>query len=428
VSLYNRIKSKKETIPEQKDQQELEIETLMKDIRAKLLMEAQTKNVEGKNKQSLAKDVQELLENYLRKSERFLPKEEKEHLIKQIVQDITGLGPLQPLLDDESISEIMINGPKQVFIEQNGKLTLSNTKFINDGHVMNVIDKILAPLGRRIDESSPKVDARLQDGSRINAIIPPLALNGPTVTIRKFKKDKLTANHLVEFKSLSRDMATFLHTAVRGRMNVLVAGGTGSGKTTLLNILSSFIPKDERIVTIEDAAELTLNQPHVVSLETRPPNIEGKGEISIRDLVINSLRMRPDRIIVGEVRGGEALDMLQAMNTGHDGSLSTIHANTPRDVISRLETLILMSGYELPMKAIRQQISSAVDLIVLQKRFSDGSRKITHVTLVEGMENETITLQDLFVFQEIAGYDNKRVNGKFVKVGVPPKLNGHGWE
>jgi pilus assembly protein CpaF len=427
MSLYDRIKSKKEN-PEQKDKQEVEIVSLMTEIRKDLLLEAQTQNVDDETKGSLVKDVQALLEGHLRKKEKFLPKEEKEALIKQIIQDISGLGPLQPLLDDESISEIMINGPKKVFVEKDGKITLSNTKFINDAHVMNVIDKIIAPLGRRLDESSPKVDARLQDGSRINAIIPPLALNGPTVTIRKFKKDKLTVNHLIQYKSLSRDMATFLDTAVRGRMNVLVAGGTGSGKTTLLNILSSFIPTDERIVTIEDAAELTLNQPHVVSLETRPPNIEGKGEISIRDLVINSLRMRPDRIIVGEVRGGEALDMLQAMNTGHDGSLSTIHANTPRDVISRLETLILMSGYELPMKAIRQQIASAVDLIVLQKRFSDGSRKITHVTLVEGMENETITLQDLFVFEEVTTYNNNKVNGRFVKVGVPPKLNGHGWE
>ncbi|OZM57020.1 type II secretion system protein E [Lottiidibacillus patelloidae] len=427
LSLYDRIKSKKDN-PEQNDQRELEIVNLIQSIRADLLFEAQTQNIDGQTKENLEKNVKQLLENYLRKSERFLPKEEKQGLIEQIVQDISGLGPLQPLLDNEDISEIMINGPKQVFIEKKGKLTLSSTKFINDSHVMNVIDKIIAPLGRRLDESSPKVDARLPDGSRINAIIPPLALNGPTVTIRKFQKDRLTINHLIQYKSLNREMANFLHTAVRGRMNVLVAGGTGSGKTTLLNILSSFIPKDERIVTIEDAAELTLNQPHVVSLETRPPNIEGKGEITIRDLVINSLRMRPDRIIVGEVRGGEALDMLQAMNTGHDGSLSTIHANTPRDVISRLETLILMSGYDLPMKAIRQQIASAVDLIVLQKRFSDGSRKITHVTLVEGMENETITLQDLFVFEEVTTYKNSKVSGRYVKVGAPPKINGHGWE
>ena len=421
MSLYDKIKAKKgihnDTLADS------ELPELLKKIRGDLLVQSAQRR--DSSRQIGSADVQVLLDSYLMKSEKFIPLEEKEEIIKQIISDINGFGPIQPLLEDETVSEIMINGPKQIFIERNGKIEISNQVFLNDAHVMNVIEKILAPIGRRIDESSPMVDARLPDGSRFNAIIPPLSLVGPVVTIRKFKKGKMTVNQLIQYKSLTKEMATFLEKAVKNRMNILVAGGTGSGKTTLLNILSSFIPEDERIVTIEDAAELKLHQPHVISLETRPPNIEGKGEVTIRDLVKNSLRMRPDRIIVGEVRGGEALDMLQAMNTGHDGSLSTIHANSPRDVLSRLETLILMSGYDLPLKAVRQQIASAVDLIVLQKRFKDGSRKITHISLIDGMENDIITLQDVFVFEEMPAIKSDKVVGRFVEV-VSGYFDGRG--
>jgi len=415
LSLYKKLKQNKQQAGETGAQQETIL--LMQRIRSKLLMRSQRSVADETEHPTLRREVSEYLETLLGEEQRFLPKEEKEKLITQVVQDITGLGPIQPLLDDESVSEIMVNGPGQVYVERFGKLELSMHHFLNDQQVLHVIERIIAPLGRRIDESQPMVDARLPDGSRIHAIIPPLALNGPTLTIRKFRKDKLGVQELIQYGALSKEMALFLEQAVIHRMNILVAGGTGSGKTTLLNILSGFIPETERIVTIEDAAELRLRQPHVVSLETRPPNIEGRGEVTIRDLLRNSLRMRPDRIIIGEVRGGEALDMLQAMNTGHDGSLSTVHANTPRDVISRLETLMLMSGYDLPLKAIREQIASAIDLIVLQKRFRDGSRKITHITHVEGIENNTVVLQDLYVFEEIQPYGTAAVRGKFVQTG-----------
>jgi len=415
LSLYKKLKQNKQQAGETGAQQETIM--LMQRIRSKLLMRSQRSVADETEHPTLRREVSEYLETLLGEEQRFLPKEEKEKLITQVVQDITGLGPIQPLLDDESVSEIMVNGPGQVYVERFGKLELSMHHFLNDQQVLHVIERIIAPLGRRIDESQPMVDARLPDGSRIHAIIPPLALNGPTLTIRKFRKDKLGVQELIQYGALSKEMALFLEQAVIHRMNILVAGGTGSGKTTLLNILSGFIPETERIVTIEDAAELRLRQPHVVSLETRPPNIEGRGEVTIRDLLRNSLRMRPDRIIIGEVRGGEALDMLQAMNTGHDGSLSTVHANTPRDVISRLETLMLMSGYDLPLKAIREQIASAIDLIVLQKRFRDGSRKITHITHVEGIENNTVVLQDLYVFEEIQPYGTAAVRGKFVQTG-----------
>jgi pilus assembly protein CpaF len=413
VSLYDRIKSKQINSSEQTSEADETIQLIQK-IRNELLLSVQEIHHISMSEDLLKQDISEMLEKHLHNQNRFIPKSDKEKLIKQIIQDVNGLGPLQPLLEDESISEIMVNGPKQIYIEKSGKIVQSVHTFQSNEHVLNVLEKILSPLGRRLDESSPMVDARLKDGSRVNAIIPPLALNGPTITIRKFRKDKLTIDDLVKYNSISQEMANCLKKMVVGRKNILVAGGTGSGKTTLLNILSSFIPEDERIITIEDAAELQLNQPHVLSLETRPPNIEGKGEITIRDLVRNSLRMRPDRIIIGEVRGGESLDMLQAMNTGHDGSLSTIHANTPRDVLSRLETLILMAGFELPIKAIRQQISSSIDTIVIQKRFSDGSRKITHITTVEGMEGEIITLNNLFEFQEIQSVKNGMIKGKFV--------------
>jgi pilus assembly protein CpaF len=343
-------------------------------------------------------------------------------VINELVNDITGFGPINPLLADPDVSEIMVNGPFQVYAERKGKLLLTDVKFRDNEHVMNIIEKIVAPLGRRIDESSPMVDARLPDGSRVNAIVPPLALNGPTVTIRKFSADPLKVSDLVRFGTLTEEMATFIDACVKARLNIFVSGGTGSGKTTTLNVLSSFIPNDERIITIEDAAELQLGQEHVVSLETRPPNIEGKGAISIRDLVRNSLRMRPERIVIGEVRGAEALDMLQAMNTGHDGSLATGHSNSPRDMISRLETMVLMAGLDLPLRAIREQIAGALDLIVQQSRLKDGSRKITHITEVQGMEGDVIVLQDIFVFEQRGKDANGKIIGKLVPTGVRPSF------
>ncbi|MBU8908037.1 CpaF family protein [Desertibacillus haloalkaliphilus] len=346
--------------------------------------------------------------------------EAKKHLIQTVTDELMGYGPITPLLADRSVSEVMVNGPEQIYIEKDGKLVKSDFSFRDDDHVLQVIEKIVAPLGRRIDESSPMVDARLPDGSRVNAIIPPLALNGPSITIRKFPENRLDINDLITFGTLSEEMAKFLEGCVKARLNVFISGGTGSGKTTLLNVLSNFIPDTERIVTIEDAAELQLGQDHVVSLETRPPNIEGRGAVSIRDLVRNSLRMRPDRVIIGEVRSAEALDMLQAMNTGHDGSLATGHSNTPRDMISRLETMVLMAGVDLPLRAIRNQISGAIDLIIQQSRLKDGSRKITHITEVLGMEGDTIILQDLFVFKQTGLTVDGKIEGTFTSTGIRP--------
>ncbi|UOO37931.1 CpaF family protein [Oscillospiraceae bacterium CM] len=355
---------------------------------------------------------------------------DKSRVIRDVYNDVIGLGPLEPLLDSSDISEIMVNGPYNVYVERKGKIELSPVKFKNDDHVLNVVQRIVTSIGRRIDESSPMVDARLADGSRVNIIIPPLALTGPTITIRKFSKNPLTVSDLVKFNSVSPKMMSFLEACVKGRLNIIVSGGTGSGKTTLLGILSGYIPDNERIVTIEDAAELQLRQNHVVTLECRPANIEGAGAISIRDLVRNSLRMRPDRIVVGEVRSGETLDMLQAMNTGHDGSLTTAHANTPRDLVSRLETMVLMSGMEIPIKAIREQISSAIDLIVHQARLKDGSRKITNITEIVGMEGDTITLQDIFVYNPDGMNTLGMLKGNFIATGIRPgfteKLAGSG--
>ncbi len=351
-----------------------------------------------------------------------LTRGERFQLVDDICDELLGLGPLEPLLKDDKITEIMINGYKDIFVEQKGKLMLTDTHFHDEAHLMSIIERILTPLGRRVDESSPLVDARLSDGSRVNIIIPPLALNGATVTIRKFSKKALSVQDLISFGTLSPSMARFLDACVRARLNILVSGGTGSGKTTTLNVLSSFIPHTDRIVTIEDAAELRLQQRHVVTLEARPANLEGRGAITIRDLVRNALRMRPDRIIVGECRAGEALDMLQAMNTGHDGSLTTAHANSPRDVLSRLETMVLMAGMELPVRAVRTQVSSAIDLILQQSRIRDGTRKITYITEVQGMEGDTIILQDLYKYVQDYIDDNGKSVGHYEGSGLQPQF------
>jgi pilus assembly protein CpaF len=365
--------------------------------------------------------IQDLFEQILAEENIVLSRPERARLFEQIAAEILGLGPLQTLLEDDTITEIMVNGPKNIYIERKGKIHRVPITFESNDHVMRIIDRIVAPLGRRIDESSPYVDARLQDGSRVNAVIPPISLVGPVLTIRKFSRNPISVEQLIQFGSVSQEAVQFLKACVEARLNVLISGGTGSGKTTLLNVMSSFIPSDERILTIENAAELQLRQEHVVTLESRPPNIEGRGEITIRDLVINALRMRPERIIVGECRGGETLDMLQAMNTGHDGSMTTAHANSPRDAISRVETMCLMAGMDLPVRAIREQISSAVDLICQQERMRDGTRKVTSVTEVSGMEGDVITMTDIFVFEQ-SGVENGQVVGRLRPTGLRPKF------
>jgi pilus assembly protein CpaF len=371
--------------------------------------------------EEVREQIQNLFNQILAEENMLLNKSERDRLFEAVVADILGLGPLDALMKDDTISEVMVNGPKMIFIETRGHPHLSGVTFENDEHVMRVIDRIVAPLGRRVDESSPLVDARLKDGSRVHVVIRPIALCGPTITIRKFSKKPLQISDLIKFGSMSPEVGEFLRACVVGALNMVVSGGTGSGKTTLLNVLSGFIPNDERIITVENAAELQLQQEHVVSLESRPANIEGRGMVSIQDLVIACLRMRPDRIVVGECRGGEALDMLQAMNTGHDGSLTTLHANTPRDAIARLEVMCLMAGMDLPVRAIREQVASAVNCIVQQQRIRDGSRKILAVTEVQGMEGEMITMSDIFEYEQ-TGYEKNKIVGRIRPTGIRPKF------
>ena len=370
----------------------------------------------------LKTELSNLVEHLLEQESAPLNIREREELITQIQNEVMGLGPLEPLVQDPTINDILVNRCDQIYVERAGKLELTNVRFRNEAHLRKVIEKIVTGVGRRIDESSPMCDCRLQDGSRVNAIIPPLALDGSSISIRKFSKDKLQIQDLVNKRSLTPEIAELLQGIVEARLNVIISGGTGSGKTTILNILSGFIPDDERIITIEDAAELQLRQDHVVRLETRPPNVEGKGEVNQRDLVKNCLRMRPDRIVMGECRGAETLDMLQAMNTGHDGSLTTIHANTPRDALTRIETLVALAGLNISSKGLRHYISSAVDVILQMTRLSDGSRKITSLQEITGMEGEIITLQEIFKFEQIGLTDSRQVRGKFISTGVRPKF------
>jgi pilus assembly protein CpaF len=373
------------------------------------------------NQVEVRRQIEEIFGRVIDEEGLALTRAERVRMLEQITDEIIGLGPMEPLLRDDTVTEIMVNGPRQVYIERSGRLELTNVVFQNDDHVMRIIDRIIAPIGRRIDESSPMVDARLTDGSRVNAIIPPLSLIGPVITVRKFSASPFTVDDLIRFGTSTPEMFDFLRACVEARLNIFVSGGTGSGKTTTLNVLSSFIPNDERIITVEDAAELQLRQEHVVTLESRPPNIEGRGAVPIRELVRNCLRMRPDRIIVGECRGGEALDMLQAMNTGHDGSMSTGHANSPRDMLARLETMVLMAGVDLPLRAIREQVSSAVDLIVHQSRLKDGTRRIVNITEVQGMEGDVIVMQDVFVFEQTGVVEGK-IQGRLRPTGIRPKF------
>ena len=387
------------------------------------MMDLRRTDVGNMDEDDLRKVVGEMVDEIIQKMAGTLPPEVKpEELAKEVLDEAVGLGPLEELLADDSVTEIMVNKYDELYLERNGKLTKSDITFSSDNAVMSAIERIVSPLGRRIDESSPMVDARLKDGSRVNAIIPPLALRGPCITIRKFSKQKLTSDDVIKFGAISQPMVEFLKVAVTQHKNIIISGGTGSGKTTLLNILSNFIPENERIVTVEDAAELKLSQPHIVSLESRPPNLEGKGAIPIRDLVKNCLRMRPDRIVVGECRGGEALDMLQAMNTGHDGSLTTAHANTAKDLISRLEVMVMMAGMDLPAVAIREMVASSIHMIVQQSRFSDGSRKVTAITEITGVEEGRVQMQDIFVFQQEGFDENGRVKGTFKATGRAPEF------
>jgi pilus assembly protein CpaF len=391
-------------------------------ILAYLVQNIDQKLLEKGDEALLRRRVEELVEEKLRSEKLPFSRQMRNRLVSDMADEILGFGPIEPLLRDPTVTEVMVNRPDQVYCERFGKLELTDIQFRDHEHIRHVIDKIVTPLGRRVDESSPMVDARLPDGSRVNAIVPPLSLNGPVLTIRKFSVDPYTVEDLIGFGTMTQGMAAFLAACVKVKLNILVSGGSGAGKTTLLNVLSSFIPEGERVVTVEDAAELKLHQPHVVRLESRPPNIEGKGEIKIRDLVRNCLRMRPDRIVVGEVRGGEALDMLQAMNTGHEGSISTIHSNSARDALARLETMVMMSGMDLPSRAIREQVAAAIHLIVQITRLSDGSRKVASVCEIQGMEGNVIVLQDLFTFQQKGVGEGGKVLGTMQATGMVPKF------
>jgi pilus assembly protein CpaF len=379
----------------------------------------------------LRRQVDEQLLRALSQERFALTVAERQQLVQSVTDDVLGYGPIDPLLRDDTVTEVMVNGPHMVYVERSGKLTLTDVKFVDETHARRIIDKIVSQVGRRVDEANPMCDARLPDGSRVNVIVHPLAIGGPFMTIRKFSKDPYTVDDLISFGSFTPQVAHFINQCVKGRLNVVVSGGTGTGKTTMLNVLSSFIPTDERIVTVEDAKELQLHQQHVLPMEARPPNIEGKGEVKIRDLVRNSLRMRPDRIVVGEIRGGEALDMLQAMNTGHDGSITTVHSNSPRDTLSRIETLTLMAGMDLPVRVIREQMASALDMIVHLTRLRDGTRRITHISEVMGMEGDVVVLQDIYTFDFSAGIDEEgRFRGGLRSTGIRPsfseKLNDYG--
>jgi pilus assembly protein CpaF len=409
------------TPPAQRREEDNSVIELRQRVQQRLINELDPK-LDLSNVARVRQQVEEIFNTILDSENIVLSRSERARLFESIAADILGFGPLQELLNDPEISEIMVNGPKKVYVEKRGKIQLSDVTFVDEQHVLRVIDRIVAPLGRRIDESSPMVDARLPDGSRVNAVIRPIALCGPTISIRKFRKEGITIDDLIRFGSLTREMAEFLSACVRASLNIVVSGGTGSGKTTMLNVLSSFIPDDERIITVENAAELQLRQEHVVPLESRPPNVEGKGEISIRDLVINTLRMRPERIVVGECRGGEALEMLQAMNTGHDGSMTTLHANSPRDAIARIETMCLMAGMDLPVRAIREQIASAVNLIVQLARLKDGSRKVIYITEVQGMEGDVVVLSDIFVFEQQGLDERGKIIGQLKPTGIRPRF------
>lgn len=395
--------------------------SIRKKVHARLLSES-IAALDAADPEHMRQEIQTLFAQVLTEERALIGRAERDELLEQILAEILGYGPIEPLLQNPEVSEVMVNGPKHVYVERHGKLERTSVEFLDDDHVLRIIQRIVTPLGRRIDESSPMVDARLPDGSRVNAIIPPLALNGPTITIRKFAKIPLTVSDLIRYGTFDERFEIFMKAAIAGRLNIIISGGTGSGKTTTLNVLSSFLPSDERILTVEDAAELQLRQEHVVRLESRPSNIEGKGQISIRNLVVNALRMRPDRIVVGEVRSGEALDMLQAMNTGHDGSMTTLHSNGPRDTLRRLETMVMMAGMDLPLRAIREQIASALDLVVHQERMRDGSRRITYVTEVLGMEGDVIVMQDIFTFQQTGIRDGK-IQGSLEPTGVRPKFS-----
>src|SRR5712671_3071911 len=390
-------------------------------IHRKLIQKLNLDKLTDVSREEVRREVSLILEGIVHGESAPMNLQERERLVQEVLDEVFGLGPLEPLLADPTVSDILVNTYKRVYVERKGMLEPTSVQFRDDAHLMSIIDRIVSAIGRRIDESSPMVDARLADGSRVNAIIPPLAVDGPCLSIRRFGRERLTADDLVTYRSLTQPMLDLLRGCVKARLNILISGGTGAGKTTFLNVLSSHISNKERIVTIEDAAELQLNQEHVVRLETRPPNIEGKGQVAQRQLVINCLRMRPDRIIVGEVRGEEALDMLQAMNTGHDGSLTTVHANTPRDALTRIETMIAMGATNLPERAMRQQIASAIQLVVQQTRMSDGSRKVTSISEITGMEGDVITMQEIFLFEKMGVTQDGKVIGRFRATGVRPK-------